>query len=105
MYAQQKLGLNDTDMQEAFKRIDDKEAGPFFSSRRVTLAVQFLANPAQKNRPGDSKVKYLKTRLELTDQEVQTAFRKVVQLDQFLNQRSLAEGELSQRLAPSSKTP
>lgn len=98
LYLQQKLGLNDNDIQEAFKRLDDKEAGPFFSARRVTLAVQFLANPALKNRPGDSKVKYLKSRLELTDQEVQSAFRKVVQLEQFMNQKKQAENARLARL-------
>jgi hypothetical protein len=98
MYLSQKLALNDNDILEAFKRIGDEEAAPFFSARRVTLAVQFLANPALKNRPGDSKVKYLKSRLELTDEEVQAAFRKVVQLEQFVNQKKQAEFARLQRL-------
>ena len=98
VYLQQKLGLNDNDIQEAFKRLGDTEAEPFFSARRITLAVQFLANPALKNRPGDSKVKYLKSRLELTDQEVQSAFRKVVQLEQFMNQKKAAEAARLERL-------
>ena len=98
-YLAKNLALNDVDIEECFKRIGDAEAAPFFSARRITLAVQFLANPALKNRPGDSKVKYLKNRLELTDEEVQQAFRKVVQLEQFMNQKKQAEMARMARLA------
>ena len=98
-YLAKNLALNDADIEESFKRIGDAEAAPFFSARRITLAVQFLANPALKNRPGDSKVKYLKSRLELTDEEVKKAFSKVVQLENFMNQKKQAEFARMSRLA------
>ena len=69
-YLRQKLGLNDIDIEEAFQRIGDHDAAPFFKATRISAAVTFLTNPALKNRPGDAKVKYLKAKLGLSDEEV-----------------------------------
>ena len=49
-----------------------------------------VGNPALKNRPGDSKIKYLKSRLALSDEEVKQAFQKVVQIEQFMSQKKAA---------------
>lgn len=72
-YLRQKLGLNDIDIEEAFRRVDDSEAPPFFKATRISAAVAFLTNPALKNRPGDAKVKYLKAKLGLSDEEVKVS--------------------------------
>jgi hypothetical protein len=72
-YLKQKLGLNDIDIEEAFRRIGDAEAPPFFKASRISAAVTFLTNPALKNRPGDAKVKYLKHKLQLSDEEVKVS--------------------------------
>ena len=72
-YLKKKLGLNDADIEEAFQRIGDEAAGPFFKAARINSAAKFLADPALKNRPGDQKVKYLKAKLGLDDEEVKVS--------------------------------
>ena len=58
-----------------------------------------VGNPALKNRPGDSKIKYLKSRLALSDEEVKQAFQKVVQIEQFMSQKKAAAAARQDRLA------
>lgn len=74
-FLQKKLFLNDEDLEEAFKQIGD-EAGPkYFSKKRVSTGVKFLTNPQLASKPVDAKIKYLKEKMKLSQDEVSQAFR------------------------------
>ena len=80
-YLRQKMGLHERDIAKIFQRVKDVAGVQFFARRRLDAAVEFLANPTVTTRSADVKVDYLRSRLSLSDIEIQEAFAVVAERD------------------------
>ena len=99
-FLQSKLFLNDQDLEEAFKQIGDPAGPKYFSTKRISTGVKFLTNPQLASKPMDVKVKYLKDKIGLSQEEVTQAFKMKDNLEKAAKAKENAkEGEAGKKQA------
>ena len=90
-FLQSKLFLNDQDLEEAFKQIGDPAGPKYFSTKRISTGVKFLTNPQLASKPMDVKVKYLKDKIGLSQEEVTQAFKMKDNLEKAAKAKAEAD--------------